>query len=278
MKKDAKKEKQVEEFVEAMQKGGINKALAQEVVKKWDEAGVAGDPRELRKLFLKQSATPILGTVLQTLIDAAATYSIFQSSLFFSIGPDFWGKGALVIILDILAGYFAFGVLFDVATLTAILVTTAKMGTSIDSFYAALKKIAGDAAPPTGISVLDKAQVAVNAIKVAQALDAIAKMLDGAGEKKGQDTLSNLSALLTLSRAEKKDSFDPSGLSMTEAEASDLALKFNQYDLNDDGRLDAPEVRAMAGQLGIDLSTEEAAVAIQAMDRNDDGQIGRAHV
>ena len=29
---------------------------------------------------------------------------------------------------------------------------------------------------------------------------------------------------------------------MSEAEASDLALKFNQFDLNDDGKLDAAEV------------------------------------
>lgn len=50
---------------------------------------------------------------------------------------------------------------------------------------------------------------------------------------------------------------------MTEAEAADLALKFAQYDLNDDNRLDASEVRAMAGQLGIELSSEEAAIAIQ---------------
>lgn len=50
--------------------GGISKGLAQEVVKKWDDAGVGGDPRELRKLFLRQSATPILGTALQ--VGAAA--------------------------------------------------------------------------------------------------------------------------------------------------------------------------------------------------------------
>jgi len=50
---------------------------------------------------------------------------------------------------------------------------------------------------------------------------------------------------------------------MTEAEASDLALRFAQYDLNDDGRLDAGEVRAMAGKLGIELAAVEAEAAIQ---------------
>ncbi|KIZ07677.1 hypothetical protein MNEG_0269 [Monoraphidium neglectum] len=64
--------------------GGIKKEVAQQVVKKWEEAGVADDPGALQKLFLKQSAVPIFGTVLQTLIDAAATYSIWTSALYFS--------------------------------------------------------------------------------------------------------------------------------------------------------------------------------------------------
>lgn len=54
------------------------------------------------------------------------------------------------------------------ATLTAILISTAKVGTSIDAFYAALKTIAGPAGAGTGLAVLDKAAAAVNAVKVAQ--------------------------------------------------------------------------------------------------------------
>lgn len=50
-------------------------------------------------------------------------------------------------------------------------------------------------------------------------------------------------------------------------QASDLAGKFAQYDLNDDGRLDAGEVRSMAGQLGIELSDAEASAAIQVRPR-----------
>ncbi|KAI8469257.1 MAG: hypothetical protein J3K34DRAFT_470080 [Monoraphidium minutum] len=272
--KASKKQKEVEEFVDAMNKGGVKKEVARDVLKKWEEAGVGGDdPKALRRLFLQQSAYPIAGTLLQTLIDAAAAYSIFNSALFFGIGPEFFGKGFLVIALNVLSGYFAVGVLFDVATLIAILVTTAKMGTSVDSFYAALKAIAAEGPPATGISVVDKAAAAVNAIKVAQALDAIAKMLDAAGGTKVADTLSNLSALLLLSKSEKRDGFDPAALSMSEAEAADLALKFTQFDLNTDDRLDASEVRLMAGKLGIELSAAEAGAAIQAMDRNSDGLI-----
>ncbi|KIZ07676.1 hypothetical protein MNEG_0268 [Monoraphidium neglectum] len=146
------------------------------------------------------------------------------------------------------------------------------MGMSVDSFYAALKRVAGETAQPTGIALVDKAQAAANAIKVSQALDAIAKMLDTPGGAKGQDTLSNLSVLLTLSRSEKQG-FDASKLGMSQSEASDLALKFATYDINDDSRLDASEVRSMAGQLGIDLSPEEANAALKAMDRNSDGLI-----
>jgi hypothetical protein len=57
------------------------------------------------------------------------------------------------------------------ATLTAILISTLRIGTSIDSFYAALKNIAGpegSGGSATGLAVLDKAQTAVNALRVAQ--------------------------------------------------------------------------------------------------------------
>jgi hypothetical protein len=68
-------------------------------------------------------------------------------------------------------------------------------------------------------------------------------------------------------RSEQRDGFDPAKLGMSEATAADLALRFSQYDLNDDGRLDAGEVRLMAGQLGVELSADEAKAAIQVCTR-----------
>lgn len=61
------------------------------------------------------------------------------------------------------------------------------------------------------MKIVEKAKAAVSSIKVAQALDAIAKMLDAAADGPGQpagegkatksiDTLTNLSAYLTLYR------------------------------------------------------------------------------
>jgi hypothetical protein len=62
-----------------------------------------------------------------------------------------------------------------------------------------------------GLKIVEKAKAAVSSIKVAQALDAIASMLDATADGKGQpagdvkptksvDTLMNLSAYLTLYR------------------------------------------------------------------------------
>jgi hypothetical protein len=67
---------------------------------------------------------------LQLLFDAGAAYSIFMTAGFLALGGDFFGRVPLVFLLDFLAIYFAFGVLFDLVTLTSVLITTAKLGTT----------------------------------------------------------------------------------------------------------------------------------------------------
>jgi hypothetical protein len=52
-----------------------------------------------------------------------------------ALGPDFFGRVPVVFLLDFLSIYFAFGVLFDVVTLTSVLITTAKLGSSPLAFY-----------------------------------------------------------------------------------------------------------------------------------------------
>jgi hypothetical protein len=59
----------------------MKKEVAREVLKQWE--GTGGDPKSLRKLFLRQSAVPALATTVQTLVDAAAAYSIATSAVFF---------------------------------------------------------------------------------------------------------------------------------------------------------------------------------------------------
>lgn len=73
--------------------------------------------------------------VLQLLFDAAAAYSLFISSTFFALGPEFFGRTVFVFLLDFLAIYFAIGLLFDIVTLTSVLITTVKLGTTPVAFY-----------------------------------------------------------------------------------------------------------------------------------------------
>eukprot|EP00775_Hariotina_reticulata_P003826 gene3826-4084_t len=183
------KDKQ-EEYVEALKKGGVvscssavtsmslseeDQQTAKSILETWNQTGAQNDPNQLRKLFLKQSLVPITASLVQLLFDFGAAYSIFISSTFFALGPPFWGQVALVYLLDFLAIYFAIGIFFDVVTLTSILITTAKLGTAPMAFYDAVKAIAGPAGGPAeGLKLVEKAKAAVSAVKVAQALDAIA--------------------------------------------------------------------------------------------------------
>eukprot|EP00877_Chromochloris_zofingiensis_P010488 jgi/Chrzof1/5693/Cz16g12010.t1 len=275
--KDSGKEKgdKNEDYVEALKKGGLDQDIAKRILDKWKEVG-ADDPNELRKLFLKQSLLPISATALQLLFDAGAAYSIFISSVYFGVGPEFFGRTFLVYLLDFIAIYFAIGVFFDVATLGAILITTARLGTSPQSFYTAVKTIAGPS-PRGGLAIADKVQTAVNAVRVAQALDAIAKILEEGttttSAKDSMDTLSNLSAYLTLYRSETKAGFEAASVGLEEKEVANIALVFGQYDLNDDGRLDVSETMKMLATQGLQVSQEEAKAALEVMDNNKDGYI-----
>lgn len=274
------------EYIEALKKGGIDQKTARNVLDKWKEAGAEGDPNQLRKLFLKQSLVPITATLVQLLFDAGAAYSIFMTAGFLALGPDFFGRVPLVFLLDFLSIYFTFGVLFDVVTLTSVLITTARLGTTPLAFYDAVKEIAAaQGNPAEGLKIVEKAKAAVSAVKVAQALDAIANMLDATADGKpaaaaaegkalkSVDTLTNLSAYLTLYRAEAQGGFDPSSVGMSEKEAANIALAFGQYDLDDNGRLDSTEFVKMLQSLGTDVSKDEADAAMEVMDTNKDGYI-----
>jgi hypothetical protein len=89
---------------------------------------------------------------LQLLFDAGAAYSIFMTAGFLALGPDFFGRVPLVFLLDFLSIYFTFGVLFDVVTLTSVLITTARLGTTPLAFYdgacASVARCAGGCCQP----------------------------------------------------------------------------------------------------------------------------------
>ncbi|WIA41955.1 hypothetical protein OEZ86_009259 [Tetradesmus obliquus] len=290
--KPGKPKNKQEEYIEALKKGGVDQKTAKTILERWKETGADTDPSQLRKLFLKQSLVPITASLIQLLFDAGAAYSLFMTAGFFALGPPFFGRTVLVLAGDFLAIYFAICLLFDIVTLTSVLISTARLGTTPVAFFDAVKTIAAPAGSSTaadGLKIVEKAKAAVSAVKVAAALDAIAGLLEaslsgkpaaaaGADGSKGQalkstDTLSNLSAYLTLYRAESQAGFDPSSVGMSEAEAANIALVFGQYDLDDNGRLDSNEFVKMLGTLGADVSTSEAEAAMEIMDANKDGFI-----
>eukprot|EP00882_Tetradesmus_deserticola_P001774 GHRQ01001906.1.p1 GENE.GHRQ01001906.1~~GHRQ01001906.1.p1 ORF type:complete len:351 (+),score=150.42 GHRQ01001906.1:100-1152(+) len=279
-----------EEYVEALKKGGVDQKTAQRILERWQEAGAVTDPSQLRKLFLKQSLVPITASVVQLLFDLGAAYSCYMTAGFFALSPVFFGRTALVLLLDFLAVYFAFGLLFDIITLTSVLITTVRLGTTPVAFVDAVKSIAapaGSSSVADSFKIVEKAKAAVSAVKVAQALDAIAGLLEtslagklaaGVDESSGQamkstDTLANLSAYLTLYRAEAQAGFDPASVGMSESEAANIALVFGEYDLDDNGRLDINEFVKMVATLGTNFSRTEAEAALEVIDANKDGFI-----
>lgn len=65
-------------------------------------------------------------------------------------------------------------------------------------------------------------------------------------EKAEASTLTNLSALLTLSKAKEAYGFKPEKYNLTEKDAAEIAAIFSKYDLNDDMRLEELELRRLA--------------------------------
>jgi hypothetical protein len=69
-------------------------------------------------------------------------------------------------------------------------------------------------------------------------------VLGSDGSLKG-NSLANLSALLTLQRAEEVYGFVPEKYGLTEAEAADIAMVFSRFDVNEDGQLEQSELRSL---------------------------------
>lgn len=59
------------------------------------------------------------------------------------------------------------------------------------------------------------------------------------------NSLANLSAYLTLQRAEEVYGFEPEKYGLSEAQAADIAGVFSRFDTNEDGRLEQSELRQL---------------------------------
>ena len=75
-------------------------------------------------------------------------------------------------------------------------------------------------------------------------LSCAAQNKQGGGGDDEFDTLKNLTAFLTLSKAEEKG-FNPSDFNLSDQEAGSIATVFSRYDTNDDMMLEQSEVNRL---------------------------------
>ena len=90
---------------------------------------------------------------------------------------EFFGKFIVEYGAYFLASYFAIGVIFDTFTLGVLAASAFQYSTNTEAFMAAVKEVAGSNKRGPNINVVEKAQTAVNAIKVASALNQISSLL-----------------------------------------------------------------------------------------------------
>jgi hypothetical protein len=296
--------KKTNEYVEGLRKAGVDAAAARKILETWRTAAGSGgssdndaDPAALRRLFLKQSAAPLLAVSAQVVIDATAAFFALNAGVLIDLGgaasgePASLGRSAAAAAATILAGWFACGALIDAVTLGALIYALARLGASPGALLAAVKTIAagsGAAGAAAGLGLADRAAAAVSAVRVTAALDAIAGLVRastspssssssaGGSSSSRPDaaaTLRDLSAFLVLQQAERRQGFDPAAYGITKAEAMSWALVFASADGNDDGALSAGELGALCARLGAELSPEDARAALAAIDRNGDGLV-----
>ncbi|GLC46155.1 hypothetical protein PLESTB_001195900 [Pleodorina starrii] len=255
-------------LLEDLQKQGMDSKKAKAVLKKWKDLGVA-DPEQLRKLLIRRSLRPAATVGFQALLDGLACWGGFYTSGLISDSPPFTGQFALQIAASFFGFYYVLQALLNLSVASALLFTAYKYGTNSVELLAAVQQLAG---PATGLTVLDKAQVAVNTLKVLQTLDEIAELLKNMSTTSPQrSTLQNLSAYLTLAHAKERLGFEPARYGLSEAEAGEIAYVFSTYDVNDDYRLELSEVKRLCQDLGKDLSDEEVKEALRILDTSKNG-------
>eukprot|EP00884_Botryococcus_braunii_P007804 jgi/Botrbrau1/17024/Bobra.49_2s0080.1 len=200
-----------------------------------------------------------------------AAYGAFSWGTFLQLTPDpfLWKVGCWWLWLTFLAGYFTIGVFMDFFMLGVISFAAIQYGTNTPAFMAAIRELAGT---PSGVSVLDKAQAAVNTFKVITALNDISDLLKRGIGNDTPSTLKNLSAMLTLSKAEKKG-FKPEDYGLSANDAGSIAAVFSRFDANDDMVLQEEEVKRLFVEEGYNLDDAEVKAAIKILDKDGDGLI-----
>jgi len=259
-------DKKKEKILEDMKKGGLDKATAQKVLKRWEETG-ATDADTLNKMLRRRSLGTVITIIVQAVLDAGASYGAFNLAAFLAAADKIPLHWVLSFGANFLGSYFAIGVFFDLFTLGAVTVSSLQFQTNSAAFLSAVQEIAGQ---DTGLNVIDKATQAANTLKVFNALNAISDMLQEEASKGGQGgTLSDLSAYLLLTQAKDKYGFDYEQEGLSSEEAGTIANLFARFDLNDDGRLDLFELNKLATELNSGLSEAEVKEGFRMLDKDD---------
>lgn len=260
----------MESLLTDLKKTGMDRTKAKLVLKKWEEMGVK-DPEQLRKLLVKRSVQPAAALGFQGLLDLLACAGGFYTANVISDSSPFPGQFPIQLLALFFGFYYVIQAMLNFSVMSVVLLTAYKYGTNSTELLAAVQQMAG---PASGLNIADKAQVAVNTIKVLQTLDEIADLLKGMSTTSTtRSTLQNLSAYLTLSHARQVYGFDPAQYGMSEREAGDVAYVFSNYDVNDDYRLDLGDLRKLCLDLGKALDEEEIKEAMRILDTSKNGYV-----
>lgn len=269
---ERKNSEKKEKLIEGMKKGGIDQETAKRIMETWEKTG-ATSPNALRKMLLGRSLTSVAVVALQLLLDGGAAFGAYNTARFFGVSDPFIGKIVIEYGAYFLASYFAIGVVADLFTIGVLLTSAIQYSTNTEAFMDAVKEIAGPKKALSNLSLVQKAQTAVNSLKVAQALNDISDLLKGQASQNASSTLYNLSAYLTLSNARDKYGFDPAQYNLSDREAGEIATIFARYDLNDDMRLEESELRRLVSQGDVNLDDSEVKAALKLLDKRKSGYI-----
>ncbi|WIA13244.1 hypothetical protein OEZ85_006834 [Tetradesmus obliquus] len=253
-------------MVEELAKTGMTPAKAKDTLRIWAELG-AKDPEQLKQLLVKRSMAPLTALAAQSVLDFVACGGGFYIGRI-SSQADFPGAILISLVGYFFACYYFLQAAFQITALTSLSMAARRYSTDAAVLLEAVRQLAG---PASGLSVVDSATLVVNTLKVIQTLEKIGEQLQDITA--GASSLANLSAYLTLQRAEEMYGFQPDKYGLSEAQAADIAGVFSRYDTNEDGRLEQSELRQLCSQLGSDISEAEAKEAVRILDSGSTGYI-----
>lgn len=266
---------QEKRIAEELQKSGLTPSRAKEIMESWqDEVGHELTPEDLRKILVGQSQKALALVIFSTVLDAGAAYGAFAAGGFLGLASEDYGVAAIVgqAIAYLLAGYYLTGVIFDAFKIVTVAIASIQFNVNSAAFLNAVESIS-----KSGLNIADKANEAVNSVKVAQAMKKIVALMQEEEEMsstRSVDMLSDLGAYLTLAKAESMQNFDASEFGLTEKEAGDIASIFSRFDLNDDGVINRDEFKKLCAEYSPEIqSDEDISYALTMIDTNADGTI-----